>query len=131
MKLTQFLAMAVLVGAATAGAACANQSAEETRKNVDEAADKTKVAAERVAEKTREVAVATGAVVSDGWITAKIKAKISDETVLNDSKIAVETKDHEVTLSGSVPSAPAKARALEIANGTEGVKRVVSQLVVK
>jgi osmotically-inducible protein OsmY len=77
------------------------------------------------------VAVATGAAMGDGWITAKLKAKFGDEIILNDSRIIVDTKDHDVTLSGSVPSPAAKTRAVQIANGTEGVRSVVNQLVVK
>jgi osmotically-inducible protein OsmY len=43
----------------------------------------------------------------------------------------VDTSDHVVTLSGAVKSGGAKTRAVEIAEGTEGVKRVVNQLIVK
>jgi osmotically-inducible protein OsmY len=89
--------------------------------------DSGKVAANKVA----EVATATGEAVSDGWITTKLKAKFADEVVLNGSDITVDTKDHAVTLSGSVLSPQAKTRAVEIANGTEGVRLVVSHIVVK
>jgi hyperosmotically inducible protein len=75
--------------------------------------------------------VATSAAVTDGWITTKLKAKFADETMLKGSDINVDTTDHVVTLSGAVPSATAKSRAVEIADGTEGVKRVVNRLVVK
>jgi osmotically-inducible protein OsmY len=51
--------------------------------------------------------------------------------VLDGSDITVDTKEHAVTLSGSVLSPQAKTRAMEIANGTEGVRSVVNHLVVK
>jgi len=44
--------------------------------------------------------------------------------------INVDTKDRVVTLKGTVRSSAAKARAAEIARSTEGVTKVVNQLVV-
>ena len=110
--------------------ACSDRAADETKRSADKAVDAGKAAADKVAETTREVATATGAAVTDGWITAKLKAKFADEVVLKGSDISVETNDHTVTLKGSVRSAAARSRALEIANGTEGVRRVLNQLVV-
>jgi hyperosmotically inducible protein len=60
-----------------------------------------------------------------------VNDKFVDETLLKDSKINVDTNDHVVTLKGTVGSDAAKARAVAIARGTEGVVRVVDQLVVK
>ena len=73
----------------------------------------------------------TGEAITDGWITTKLKAKFSDEKLLKDSKITVETSDRVVTLQGTVSTDAAKRRAVTIANGTEGVLRVVDKLVVK
>jgi hyperosmotically inducible protein len=128
MKWSNILLMAVCAGAMSA---CTDKDANEAKKNAAVAVDATRAGAEKVAEKTKEVAVATGAAVTDGWITTKLKAKFADETMLKGSDINVDTTDHVVTLSGAVPSAMAKERAVEIAGGTEGVKRVVSQLVVR
>jgi hyperosmotically inducible periplasmic protein len=110
-----------------AGMACSQSSADQAKRDAGAAVDAGRVAADKVA----EVATATGAAVSDGWITAKLKAKFADEVVLNGSDITVDTKEHTVTLSGLVPSQQAKARAFEIANGTEGVRMVVNHLAVK
>jgi hyperosmotically inducible protein len=131
MKWSNVLVMAVFAGAVSAISACTDKDASEAKKNAAVAVDATRAGAEKVAEKTKEVAVATGAAVTDGWITTKLKAKFADETMLKGSDINVETTDHVVTLSGGVLSAMAKERAVEIADGTEGVKRVVNQLVVK
>jgi osmotically-inducible protein OsmY len=48
---------------------------------------------------------------------------------LKNSEIHVDT-DHEgvVTLTGTVPSETARARAVKIARGTKGVHRVVDEL---
>jgi osmotically-inducible protein OsmY len=117
------LALTTMLG----GLACSQRSTDQAKRNADAAVDAGKVAADKVA----EVASATGAAVSDGWITAKLKAKFADEVALNGSDITVDTKEHAVTLSGTVPSPQAKTRALEIANGTEGVRLVVNHLAVK
>jgi osmotically-inducible protein OsmY len=117
------LALTTMLG----GLACSERSADQAKRNADAAVDAGKVAADKVA----EVATATGEAVSDGWITTKLKAKFADEVVLNGSDITVDTKDHAVTLSGSVLSPQARTRAIEIANGTEGVRLVVNHIVVK
>jgi osmotically-inducible protein OsmY len=94
-------------------------------------AEKTKEVAVATAKGTKEVVSTTGEVITDAWITTRLKAKFVDEPLLKDSDINVDSKDHVVTLKGTVMSGAGKARAAEIASGNEGVKRVVNQLVVK
>ena len=60
-----------------------------------------------------------------------MSAKFVDETVLKSSDINVDANDGVVTLKGPAASDAAKARAATIARGTEGVTRVVNQLVVR
>jgi len=91
----------------------------------------TKEIAGATANKTKEIVATTGGAITDGWITTKMKTKFFDETLLKDSDIHVETDDHVVTLKGTVASSAARARAVAIASGTDGVARVVDQLVVK
>jgi osmotically-inducible protein OsmY len=93
--------------------------------------EKTKEIAGATAKQTKEVAATTGEAINDSWITTKLKTKFFDETLLKESDIHVETNDRVVTLTGSVASNAAQARAAAIASGTEGVTRVVNQLVVK
>lgn len=153
MSISKCLMTAVVVGVVFGGPACTDKAVDETKRDVgaaldatkaggDKAIDATKKAgveaadvaqrtADKVAGKSKEVASATGAAVTDGWITAKVKAKFADETVLEGSDINVDTNDHVVTLRGTVLSGAAKARAEAIARGTERVTRVVNQLVVK
>lgn len=149
MRFSRCLMTAALVGVVSAGPACTDQAMEDTKRDAGAALDATKAGADKaiaatkqageetadvaqdVAQKTADVASAAGAAMTDGWITAKVKAKFADETVLNGSDINVDTTDHVVTLRGTVLSGAAKARAEVIARGTEGVARVVNQLVVK
>lgn len=122
--------------------ACSPRDEDKARKTVQEiedksreiagdAADKAKEVAADVADKGKEIVSSTGEAITDGWITAKIKAKFTDDKLLKDSNITVDTEGRVVTLKGTVASAEAKKSAVTIANGTEGVLRVVDQVAVK
>lgn len=111
----------------TAGA----KTADVTKDVAQKTGEKTKEIAATTGKKTKEVVSSTGEAITDGWITTKVKTKFVDETVLKDSDITVATTDRVVTLKGTVMTAAARARAAAIAGGTEGVTRVVNQLVVK
>jgi len=151
MNISRWWIPVMLVGAVLAGSACAQRSEDEAgvtvdKPNADSALDATKDEAGSIAEETKEAAgeiagavgsktkdivLTTGEAITDGWITTKVSAKFVDEKILKGSNINVDTKDHVVTLKGTVGSDAAKARAVDIARGTEGVARVVNQLVVK
>jgi hypothetical protein len=62
------LAIGLALAAMLAASACTDRTADAAKRNADAAVDAGKVAADKVA----EVASATGAAVSDGWITAKL-----------------------------------------------------------
>jgi osmotically-inducible protein OsmY len=93
-------------------------------------AAKAKDGAEKVGEKTKEGLSKTGEVITDGWITTRVKSKFVGEDLLKDSDINVDTNNHVVTLRGTVMSAAAKARAEAEAKEVEGVHSVVNNLVV-
>jgi osmotically-inducible protein OsmY len=157
MNFSKCLTTTILLCLVFAGSACTDQAVDDTKKASDTAidatkkgtdkaidvtkeagekiaektADKTRKIAGQVAEKSKEVASATGEAITDGWITTKVKAKFADEKLLKGGDIHVETNDHVVTLTGTVPSREAKARAEAIAGGTDGVARVVNHLDVK
>jgi osmotically-inducible protein OsmY len=137
----RWLALAGLIVAAGAGAACTKESTDKAKADTGAAVDATKTeagkvmdatkkAGEKALDATKEAASAAGDAVTDTWITTKVKAKFADEKILNGANIKVETTDHLVTLTGTVPSAAAKTRAGEIARGTEKVTRVVDNLTV-
>src|SRR5262249_22202245 len=87
--------------------------------------DKTKDTGEKVVDKTKEGVSKTGEVITDGWITSRIKTKFMGDEGLRASSIDVSTDKHVVTLSGTVVSAAAHHKALADAKEVEGVKRVV------
>jgi len=109
----------------------ARRTAQNTREIADKSAVKTREAAGSVADAARQGANDAAEAGSDGWITAKVRTKFIGESVLKGSQINVDTNNHVVTLKGTVASAPGKSRAEAIARGTDGVTRVVNELVVK
>jgi hyperosmotically inducible protein len=70
--------------------------------------------------------------VKDSVITSKIKSKLAAEHLTSLGRIHVDTdKDGVVWLSGSARTQSAIDKAVEIARGTEGVREVKNELVVK
>jgi hyperosmotically inducible protein len=67
---------------------------------------------------------------SDPGITAAVKVKLAADDTVKASKINVDTKDGIVTLAGTVDTAEAKTRAVEVARNTKGVVSVTDQLAV-
>lgn len=97
----------------------------DSRIDVDADADKT--VSKRIADGFNKA----GEKITDGWITTKVNWFFIGEDLLEDSEIDVETKDQVVTLKGFVKSTAGRARAVELAKATDGVKDVVDQLQVQ
>jgi len=125
---------AALVGVAalaiSAAASAAPQSTDKPDNHVVQAKDAVVKGAKVVGEKTKDGVSKTGEVMTDGWITTRVNARFVNEDLLKGSDINVDTKDHVVTLKGTVTSEAGKARAAEIAKTTKGVKRVVNTLSI-
>jgi hyperosmotically inducible protein len=92
--------------------------------------DKSKDVGGKVVDKTKEGVSKTGEVMTDGWITGRVKTRFAGEDVLKGSDINVDTNDHVVTLKGTVPTAEARTRAVAVAKDTEGVKNVIDRLTI-
>lgn len=74
----------------------------------------------------------TAAYVKDSVITTKVKAKLAAEKISSLARIKVDTdRNGKVVLSGTVNSQEEADKALAIAQGTEGVTSVSSNLQVK
>src|SRR6185369_10919691 len=68
---------------------------------------------------------------ADIGITTKVKSLLeSDRVISTSSQIQVTTEKKVVTLAGPVDSPAAKAHAVTLAKGVEGVKKVVDNLTV-
>jgi hyperosmotically inducible protein len=68
--------------------------------------------------------------VADGAVTTAVKTKFLADPAVAGLKIDVDTKGSIVTLTGTVPTSTEKARAVEVARTTDGVKSVVDNLKV-
>ena len=67
---------------------------------------------------------------TDPGITTAVKSKMAADDTVKAYKIDVDTKDHVVTLTGTVDNSAAKDRAVTIARTTEGVNNVIDNLTV-
>ena len=72
----------------------------------------------------------TGEAIDDAWITTKVKWFFLGDNLLKGSSINVDTKDRVVTLNGTVKSEAGRARAVALANDTDGVTKVVDRLTI-
>ena len=72
----------------------------------------------------------TGEAITDAWITTKVKWFYLGDNLLKGSSIDVDTKDRVVTLNGTVKTEAGRARAIALANDTDGVTRVVEKLAI-
>ena len=67
---------------------------------------------------------------TDPGLTTAVKSKLAADDTVKSYRIDVDTKDAVVTLNGAVDTAAARARAVELARTTEGVRDVVDRLTV-
>lgn len=76
-------------------------------------------------------AAKTGAVVDDSVITTKLKSALLADAEIKGTDVSVDTKQGQVTLTGTVKSEAQKDRIEKIAKGIDGVKDVQDKLTVK
>jgi hyperosmotically inducible protein len=72
----------------------------------------------------------TGEVMGDAAITTAVKTKLLGDPSVSGLKIDVDTTNGVVTLTGNVPNAAEKTRAIELARETSGVKSVTDKLKI-
>jgi hyperosmotically inducible protein len=85
---------------------------------------------DKTQEKAKETAQDVKDVTSDSWITSKTKIALFADERVKGRDVSVETMQGEVFLRGKVDSAEAKAAAMDVAKGIEGVKNVKNDLQV-
>jgi osmotically-inducible protein OsmY len=67
---------------------------------------------------------------SDAWATAKIKAKILEDSEARKAVVHVDVHQHVVTLTGSAPDESAHDKVVKLALDTNGVQKVVDRVAV-
>ncbi len=82
------------------------------------------------AESNRRGPGEAGAVVSDSWITAKVKSELAADKTVSAKRIRVKTVDGVVTLSGNARSLEEVDRAMGATRTIEGVKSVINGIDV-
>ena len=85
---------------------------------------------DKAQEKVKETAQDVKGVGSDSWITSKTKIALFADDRVKGREVSVETVHGDVFLRGKVDSEEAKAAAMDVAKGIEGVKNVKNDLQV-
>jgi osmotically-inducible protein OsmY len=127
----------ILVGvvpaiALAAGIGAAQQPSRPTvGERVDNAVQNIKQGAREVGQTVREQALKARTSIHDMSVTARVYGRLHWDKALYSSKIDVTVREDGVaTVSGVVPDAKARAKAVELTADTVGVTRVVDQLSV-
>lgn len=78
-----------------------------------------------------QAATSVGTKLDDTVTTGKVKAALLDDKDVKSGQINVETRGGVVSLGGFVTGEKMRRRAIELAKGVSGVKRVVDAMYVK
>ena len=110
MRLLQLMVVATVLGISSGACTAAE------RREAGDAAETSAAAAE--------------ARLEDGAVTAAVKTKLLADPTVSGMRIDVDTRDGVVTLTGTVTTEAARARANELARTTDGALRVDDRLTV-
>lgn len=111
-------------------AATTGQAAREAEAKKDAAENKADKKIDEAQKKASDTAGDVGDATKDAALTATVKSKFLADTKISGLKIDVDTRLAVVTLTGTVPTAAEKQRAVAVAKETDGVKKVVDHLKV-
>ena len=106
-------------------------AADQTAQAANTAAEKTAQAADRAGEKAAYAAGQAKKAISEGSLTAKIKAKMALDDHVKALDLNVDTVGSVVTVSGQVRTQAEKDRALQLARDTAGVTQVIDKLQIR
>lgn len=108
----------------------AREEAREAEAKTDEARRDADAKTDEAQRKAGETADDIGDAAANAALTSLVKTKFLADTTISGLRIDVDSKNGVVTLTGTVPSAAEKNRALKVARETEGVKSVVDRLKI-
>ncbi len=114
------------------GAGWAQQqgAGEKAGEKLDELGQKVKRGFSRAEDAVRDSFQKTRESVKSMGVAARVYGRLHWDKALQSSDLNVKVADGVATLSGSVPTATAKAKAVTLASETVGVTRVVDELTV-
>jgi hyperosmotically inducible protein len=132
MSLSDGVFFSVFLSAILGLAGCQREGTDEKAgQKIDQAVENAGKKLEGTGESLGGKAEKAGEYLDDSVITAKIKAEILSDPLLNSPQINVTTTNGVVKLSGVVDSQQSIDRAMEIARGSQNVKSVDNSLAVK
>jgi osmotically-inducible protein OsmY len=102
----------------------------DTQVAMNDAREASANTADQASAKATEMGQKIEATVADATITTKVNAALAADDQLKATKINVDTKAGQVTLTGVAPDAQSLARASELAQAVDGVTNVVNRLTV-
>jgi hyperosmotically inducible protein len=108
----------------------AREATAEGKAAADRAGEKADEKTDEAQRKAGETADRAGNAVGNATLTAAVKTKFLADDTVSGLKIDVDSNNGVVTLTGTVPSAAEKNRAIAIAKETDGVKSVIDRLKV-
>jgi hyperosmotically inducible protein len=103
---------------------------DQTKEGAEKTKDAVVKGTKTAVDKTKDGLSKTGEVITDAWITTRVHERFVGEDLLKDSDISVDSRNHVVTLKGTVMGRAGRLKAAQIAKDTEGVHRVVNQLTI-
>jgi hyperosmotically inducible periplasmic protein len=132
LKLMLLLLIVVVVGGFVAGWwGTAPQGERDAVATAGRAgAERAREVASQVGQKTAQAARVAEEAISDGSLTAKIKAKMALDDTVKALDLNIDTTDRVVTVSGRVRNKAEHERALALARETNGVKNVVDKMTI-
>jgi len=92
--------------------------------------DAVATAGKEMSQKTAEAAKTAQEALSDGALTAKIKAKMALDDRVKALDLNIDTANRVVTVSGTVRTSAERERALALARETDGVRQVIDRTVI-
>ncbi len=117
-------------GAATDTPRAADDKTDRAQSKAGEAARDADKKTDRAQNKAGDTSDRAGDAIGNAALTSAIKTKFLADTAISGLKIDVDSNNGAVTLTGTVPSAAEKTRAVRVARATDGVKSVVDRLKV-
>lgn len=103
----------------------------EARRELVEAKEKVRAAAEQASADVGRVGAEAGDKVTDAVITTTVNAELAKDSSLSALKIDVDTVSGHVALRGTAPSTAARDHATDLAGRVKGVRSVDNQLKVE
>jgi hyperosmotically inducible periplasmic protein len=104
---------------------------EKAGEKLDQAGRSIRRGLEQAGDTIREQFAKTRESINNMGVASRVYGRLHWDKLLTSSTLDLDVKDGIATLRGSVPSAKAKARALDLTRETVGVTRVIDQLAVQ